>query len=143
MPSPPTLPRLHLPLPKKHLFACFATLLGCVWVCCVRAQGTVQQIANGDLMRPLLIECWDYDRAGDHDFIGGCNASIADMQVGACSLFSPFVRPSFRSLPLLPLVMNVEYFDAFQSPARHLPLNLSRNDHAWSRQNKTEKWSKA
>lgn len=44
-------------------------------------QGTVQQIANGDLMRPLLIECWDYDRAGGHDYIGGCSASIADMQV--------------------------------------------------------------
>lgn len=46
------------------------------------SQGTVQQIANGDLLRPLLLECWDYDRAGGHDFIGGCAASIADMQVG-------------------------------------------------------------
>lgn len=45
------------------------------------AQGTVQQLANGDLLRPLRVECWDYDRAGGHDFIGGCSASIADMQV--------------------------------------------------------------
>lgn len=45
------------------------------------AQGTVQQLANGDLLRPLRVECWDYDRAGGHDFIGGCAASIADMQV--------------------------------------------------------------
>ncbi|CAM9335688.1 unnamed protein product, partial [Hapterophycus canaliculatus] len=42
--------------------------------------GTVQQLANGDLLRPLIVECWDYDRAGGHDFIGGCSASIADMQ---------------------------------------------------------------
>ncbi|CAN0430832.1 unnamed protein product, partial [Laminaria digitata] len=42
-------------------------------------QGTVQQIANGDLLRPLRIECWDYDRAGGHDFIGSCSASINDM----------------------------------------------------------------
>ncbi|CAM9714165.1 unnamed protein product [Ectocarpus sp. 12 AP-2014] len=43
-------------------------------------QGTVQQLANGDLLRPLRVECWDYDRAGGHDFIGGCSASITDMQ---------------------------------------------------------------
>lgn len=45
------------------------------------SQGTVQQIANGDLLRPLRIECWDYDRAGGHDFIGSCSASIGDMLV--------------------------------------------------------------
>lgn len=43
-------------------------------------QGTVQQISNGDLLRPMRIECWDYDRGGGHDFIGSCSASIADMQ---------------------------------------------------------------
>lgn len=48
---------------------------------CVCVQGTVQQLANGDLLRPLRVECWDYDRAGGHDFIGGCSASITDMQV--------------------------------------------------------------
>ncbi len=53
----------------------------CVFVGPSGAQGTVQQLSNGDLLRPLLIECWDYDRAGGHDFIGGCSASIADMQV--------------------------------------------------------------
>lgn len=47
-------------------------------------QGTVQQLANGDLLRPLQVECWDYDRAGGHDYIGGCSASIADMQVCWC-----------------------------------------------------------
>lgn len=52
---------------------------GAIWCLCF--QGTVQQIANGDLLRPLLIECWDYDRAGGHDFIGACSASIMDMQV--------------------------------------------------------------
>lgn len=47
----------------------------------VLMQGTVQQISNGDLLRPLLIECWDYDAGGGHDFIGSCTASIMDMQV--------------------------------------------------------------
>lgn len=47
----------------------------------LRIQGTVQQISNGDLLRPMRIECWDYDRGGGHDFIGSCSASIADMQV--------------------------------------------------------------
>lgn len=41
----------------------------------------MQQLANGDLLRPLYIECWDYDRTGQHDFIGRCEASIADMLV--------------------------------------------------------------
>ena len=59
-------------------------------------QGTVQQIANGDLMRPLLIECWDYDRTSGHDFIGSCKASIADLQV--VSAYEPSLPESPKGI---------------------------------------------
>ncbi|CAN0494040.1 unnamed protein product, partial [Discosporangium mesarthrocarpum] len=41
----------------------------------------MQQLANGDKLHPLQVDCYDYDFGGGHDFIGGCEASIADFQV--------------------------------------------------------------
>mmetsp|Transcript_19842 Transcript_19842/g.25653 ORF Transcript_19842/g.25653 Transcript_19842/m.25653 type:complete len:588 (+) Transcript_19842:125-1888(+) len=43
-------------------------------------QSSVQQLANGDVYRPLQFECFDYDKNGSHDLIGKCQASIAEIQ---------------------------------------------------------------
>jgi len=39
----------------------------------------LQQLCNGDRFRPLLIECYDWDRVGTHDYIGCCKTSLEDL----------------------------------------------------------------
>jgi hypothetical protein len=40
---------------------------------------TSQKLCNGDLDRPLLVECWDWDRRGSHDFIGSAQTSLRQL----------------------------------------------------------------
>eukprot|EP00898_Chlorokybus_atmophyticus_P000712 jgi/Chlat1/1641/Chrsp127S01948 len=37
---------------------------------------TLQQLCNSDYDRPLVLECFDWDRAGDHDLIGEVQTSL-------------------------------------------------------------------
>jgi len=39
-------------------------------------QVSIQQLANGDVYRPLLVECLDYDRSGTHQLIGSYQTSV-------------------------------------------------------------------
>jgi Ca2+-dependent lipid-binding protein len=39
----------------------------------------LQQLCNGDRLRPLLIECYDWDRAGTHNYIGSCKTNLEDL----------------------------------------------------------------
>ena len=40
---------------------------------------SVQQLANGDMHRPLRIEVWDYESDGKHDAMGMVETSLAEM----------------------------------------------------------------
>eukprot|EP00903_Cladosiphon_okamuranus_P012541 g11743.t2 len=43
---------------------------------------SVQALCNGDYMRPLRFEIWDWDRDGDHDCMGRLNTSLHDLLEG-------------------------------------------------------------
>ena len=36
-------------------------------------------LCNGDKLRPIKIECYDWDSDGSHDFIGECNVTVDEM----------------------------------------------------------------
>eukprot|EP00128_Syssomonas_multiformis_P017406 Colp12_sorted_trinity150504_noHs@27058 len=46
-------------------------------------------LANGDLQKELLIECYDWDKDGSHDLIGVCRASVAQLVGGVGSKTQP------------------------------------------------------
>jgi hypothetical protein len=39
----------------------------------------LQVLVNGDVNRPMMILCWDWDSATEKDIIGECTVSVADM----------------------------------------------------------------
>jgi len=40
---------------------------------------SVQSICNGDMDRTLMIEVWDWDKSGDHDFMGSTETCVRDI----------------------------------------------------------------
>ncbi len=40
---------------------------------------TMQRLCNGDPYRPVLIECFDWDKDGSHELIGNCRTSLDDL----------------------------------------------------------------
>ncbi|KAK6748025.1 hypothetical protein RB195_000940 [Necator americanus] len=50
----------------------------------------VKSLCAGDRSRPFLVECFDYDRDGGHDFIGSCEVSLSQLLSNAV-----------KSLPLI------------------------------------------
>ncbi|KAL6739698.1 hypothetical protein Aduo_013123 [Ancylostoma duodenale] len=50
----------------------------------------VKMLCFGDRNRPFLVECFDFDRDGGHDFIGSCEVPLSQLLSGAV-----------RSLPLI------------------------------------------
>eukprot|EP00742_Colponemidia_sp_Colp-10_P002200 GILJ01002352.1.p1 GENE.GILJ01002352.1~~GILJ01002352.1.p1 ORF type:complete len:570 (+),score=97.05 GILJ01002352.1:35-1711(+) len=45
-------------------------------------QVPVQKLCNGDLMRPLLIQCWDWDSDGTSDYIGEFQTTVQELLTG-------------------------------------------------------------
>lgn len=56
----------------------------CVCACAHAAltaqQLTLSELCNGDLSRPLLFECYDWDAHGAHDLIGTFRTTVLEMQ---------------------------------------------------------------
>mmetsp|Transcript_26750 Transcript_26750/g.35145 ORF Transcript_26750/g.35145 Transcript_26750/m.35145 type:complete len:588 (+) Transcript_26750:60-1823(+) len=47
---------------------------------------TLQQIANGDMYRPVVFELFNWQRSGDHSLIGSCEASVDDLiRLSSCN----------------------------------------------------------
>lgn len=42
---------------------------------------SIQTLCRGNLDVPFIIECWDADRSGNHDFIGRATTTIRELQV--------------------------------------------------------------
>ncbi len=40
---------------------------------------TMQRLCNGDPYRPLLLECFDWDKDGSHELIGTAQSSVDDL----------------------------------------------------------------
>ncbi|GKT16392.1 Copine like protein [Aduncisulcus paluster] len=40
---------------------------------------SIQSLCNGDVDRPVKIECYDYDKHSDHDFIGSAETTVSQM----------------------------------------------------------------
>lgn len=50
----------------------------------------LQTLCNGDIYRPIKIECWDHEGSGKHDYIGEVTVSINDvMETPALELKNP------------------------------------------------------
>eukprot|EP01129_Flabellula_baltica_P002827 TRINITY_DN1272_c0_g1_i1.p1 TRINITY_DN1272_c0_g1~~TRINITY_DN1272_c0_g1_i1.p1 ORF type:complete len:755 (-),score=168.13 TRINITY_DN1272_c0_g1_i1:67-2331(-) len=43
---------------------------------------TTQALTNGDYLRPMLFECYDWNKSGRHDFIGSFTTTLQDMKDG-------------------------------------------------------------
>eukprot|EP00968_Pinguiococcus_pyrenoidosus_P003495 scaffold228_cov312-Pinguiococcus_pyrenoidosus.AAC.13 len=43
------------------------------------ARIPLRQLCAGDRMRPLRMEVWDYDRRGEHDYMGGFETSVEEI----------------------------------------------------------------
>jgi hypothetical protein len=46
---------------------------------------SMQRLCNGDPYRPVLLECFDWDKDGSHDLIGTCRTSLDDLSKRAAS----------------------------------------------------------
>eukprot|EP00003_Mantamonas_plastica_P022361 TRINITY_DN377_c1_g1_i6.p1 TRINITY_DN377_c1_g1~~TRINITY_DN377_c1_g1_i6.p1 ORF type:complete len:523 (-),score=94.68 TRINITY_DN377_c1_g1_i6:346-1878(-) len=47
----------------------------------------LQSLCNGDVNRPLKFECFDWDRSGDHDFIGEFTTDVEQLTNGDKTVF--------------------------------------------------------
>lgn len=57
-------------------------------------QASYSQLCNCDPQRPLLVEVFDADLSGAHDFIGACTTSLSQLQdVAAAGQPLPLVNP--------------------------------------------------
>lgn len=46
---------------------------------------SMQRLCNGDPYRPVLLECFDWDKDGSHDLIGTCRTTLDDLSKRAAS----------------------------------------------------------
>lgn len=47
------------------------------------AHISVLKLSNGDVFRPVKVECWDWEKDGEHQFIGECTFTIDQLVKGA------------------------------------------------------------
>lgn len=61
-------------------------------------KGTTAQLANGDLLRPMRVECFDWNKSGNHTLIGQAETSLTQLSQLALSKGSvPLVNPKKTS----------------------------------------------